>query len=67
MSDKIDVASGGTRLMAPLTGPLVPIDEVPDPVFAQKMIGDGISIDPTTNKLVSPCSGKVTLVHPSMP
>ena len=33
-------------LTAPLSGPLVPIERVPDPVFAQKMVGDGISIDP---------------------
>ena len=33
-------------LTAPLSGPLVPIERVPAPVFAQKMVGDGISIDP---------------------
>jgi phosphocarrier protein FPr len=31
-------------LLAPLSGPLVPIEEVPDPVFAQKLVGDGVSI-----------------------
>ncbi len=29
-------------LIAPLSGPLVPIERVPDPVFAQKMLGDGL-------------------------
>jgi phosphocarrier protein FPr len=53
------------RLVAPLSGCLLPIDQVPDPVFAQKMVGDGISIDPTSNVLVSPCDGDVIQVHPS--
>ena len=35
------------ELSAPLSGVLVPLDSVPDPVFAQKLVGDGVSIDPT--------------------
>ncbi|MFZ1412936.1 MAG: phosphoenolpyruvate--protein phosphotransferase [Micropruina sp.] len=57
---------GGTiTLMAPLTGVLVPIEQVPDPVFAEKMVGEGISIDPLSNLLVAPCDGEITLIHPS--
>ncbi len=52
-------------LLAPLSGPLVPITKVPDPTFAEKMVGDGISIDPVTETLLSPCKGKVTLLHKS--
>jgi phosphocarrier protein FPr len=55
----------GLRLTAPLSGCLVPIDQVPDPVFAQKMVGDGISIDPTDQTLVAPCDGEVVQIHPS--
>ena len=33
-------------LRAPLSGIVVPLDDVPDPVFAQRMVGDGVSIDP---------------------
>jgi phosphotransferase system HPr (HPr) family protein len=51
------------ELLAPLSGVLVPIDTVPDPVFAQKMIGDGISLDPTSNELLAPAAGVVTLLH----
>ena len=36
-------------LVAPITGVLVPIEQVPDPVFAQKMVGEGVSIDPLSN------------------
>ena len=50
-------------LLAPLSGVLVALDEVPDPVFAQRMVGDGVSVDPTTNTLVAPCAGRVVQVH----
>ncbi len=53
------------RLVAPLSGLLLPIDQVPDPVFAQKMVGDGISIDPISSLLVAPCDGEVIQLHPS--
>ncbi|MGB3295936.1 MAG: phosphoenolpyruvate--protein phosphotransferase, partial [Phormidesmis sp.] len=42
-----------------------PIESVPDPVFAQKMVGDGISIDPTSSVLKSPCEGEVIQLHPA--
>ncbi|MCE4546884.1 MULTISPECIES: phosphoenolpyruvate--protein phosphotransferase [unclassified Caballeronia] len=50
-------------LMAPLSGVMVPIETVPDPVFAQKMVGDGVSIDPTSTELLSPLAGKITQLH----
>jgi len=53
------------RLVAPLSGFLLPVDQVPDPVFAQKMVGDGIAIDPISNVLVAPCEGEIVQVHPS--
>jgi len=51
------------RLQAPLSGVLVPIEDVPDPVFAQKMVGDGISLDPVSTTLVAPCAGRVIQLH----
>jgi phosphoenolpyruvate-protein phosphotransferase len=52
-------------LLAPARGVLVPIETVPDPVFAQKMVGDGISIDPLEGSLYAPVDGEVVQVHPS--
>ncbi|MFA5508958.1 MAG: glucose PTS transporter subunit IIA, partial [Vulcanimicrobiota bacterium] len=52
-------------IKAPLSGVLVPLDTVPDPVFSQKMVGDGIAIDPTSELLVSPCAGTVVQLHPA--
>ena len=48
---------------APLSGMIYPIEQVPDPVFAQKMVGDGISIDPVTNVLTAPVDGQITQLH----
>ena len=53
------------ELIAPLTGILLPIEQVPDPVFAKKMVGEGISIDPLTNVLLAPVAGEVADLQPS--
>lgn len=53
------------QLISPLTGLIVPLEQVPDPVFAQKALGNGIAIDPTTNTMVAPCSGTVIHLHPA--
>lgn len=50
-------------LKAPLAGIMVPLELVPDPVFAQKIVGDGASIDPVESVLKAPCDGTVTQVH----
>lgn len=46
-------------LKAPLAGWCMPLAEVPDPVFAQAMAGDGIAIDPTGNTVHAPCDGEI--------
>ncbi|WP_047237713.1 phosphoenolpyruvate--protein phosphotransferase [Chromobacterium subtsugae] len=50
-------------VLAPLSGWLVPLDSVPDPVFAGKMVGDGISLDPTSGSLLAPVAGVVSNLH----
>jgi phosphotransferase system HPr (HPr) family protein len=52
-----------SKSIAPLSGVLVPLESVPDPVFAQKMVGDGISLDPTSGDLLAPVAGTVTQLH----
>ncbi|MEQ8936641.1 MAG: glucose PTS transporter subunit IIA, partial [Amphiplicatus sp.] len=44
---------------APLEGWLSLLDEAPDPVFSERMMGDGVLIDPIGGRLVSPCAGIV--------
>ncbi|NCC24503.1 MAG: PTS glucose transporter subunit IIBC, partial [Deltaproteobacteria bacterium] len=52
-------------LLAPLSGRMVPLAEVPDEVFARKLAGDGVSIDPSSHDLLAPCDGTVLNLHPS--
>ncbi|WP_407891017.1 glucose PTS transporter subunit IIA [Lacticaseibacillus sp. N501-2] len=49
-------------LVAPATGLLMPITDVSDPVFAQKTMGDGFGIEPTTNQIVAPATGRIVLI-----
>jgi phosphoenolpyruvate-protein phosphotransferase len=50
-------------LAAPVSGIIVPLDRVPDPVFAQRLVGDGVAIDPLDQRLVAPCDARVLQVH----
>jgi multiphosphoryl transfer protein len=52
-------SQGPVVLLAPLTGPVVPLADVPDPVFSGGMFGDGIGIDPLVGRLIAPCDGVV--------
>ncbi len=57
--------SSKLTLVAPLSGVIVSLDDVPDPVFAQRMVGDGLAIDPTSETLQAPCAGTVIQAHPA--
>jgi phosphoenolpyruvate-protein phosphotransferase len=50
-------------IFAPLSGWVTPLAQVPDPVFAEKMLGDGIAIDPMNDALCAPCDAVVLTVH----
>ncbi len=49
-------------VLAPLTGKAVSLSEVPDPVFAEKVIGDGIAMIPEDGKIVSPVDGEISSI-----
>lgn len=51
-----------SKIVAQQTGKVVPITEVPDPVFSDKVLGDGIAIIPTSNTVVAPVSGTIAQV-----
>jgi phosphocarrier protein FPr len=51
------------EVFAPLSGQVWPIERVPDPVFAQKLVGDGLSVDPTDAVLLAGCDGEVIGLH----
>ncbi len=54
-----------SHIASPMTGRLLSINEVPDQVFAEKMMGDGFAIEPTDGTVVSPVEGKITTVFPT--
>lgn len=53
------------RLKAPITGKVIPIEEVPDPVFAEKMMGDGIAFIPAEGKVFAPIAATIKQVFPT--
>lgn len=56
-------ASGKTIVIAsPLSGRVIPLEEVADGVFSEKMVGDGFAVDPTDNQVYAPADCEVTTV-----
>lgn len=53
------------QLLAPLNGQLVAVENVPDPVFAEEMLGSGFAIDPTDGALRAPFAGTVKQIAPT--
>jgi len=50
------------QVLAPLNGQVIPLEQVPDPVFSQKMMGEGVAIMPTGGDVVAPIDGTVVLI-----
>jgi phosphocarrier protein FPr len=50
-------------LSAPLSGVVLSIEDSADPVFAGRMIGDGVVINPTNSVVVAPCAGTISQLH----
>ena len=56
-------ASGKTIVIAsPLSGRVIPLEEVADGVFSEKMVGDGFAVDPADNQVYAPADCEVTTV-----
>jgi PTS system glucose-specific IIA component len=53
------------KLKSPLTGKLVSMSDVKDPVFSQKMMGDGFAIVPSANEVVSPVDAMIEVLYPT--
>ncbi|GHI00726.1 PTS sugar transporter subunit IIA [Neobacillus kokaensis] len=52
-------------IYAPVNGEIMRIEEVPDPVFSQKMMGEGAAVMPNGGNIVAPVNGKVIQVAPT--
>ncbi|HEX8034883.1 MAG TPA: PTS glucose transporter subunit IIA [Ktedonobacterales bacterium] len=51
-------------VLAPMDGTIVPLEDVPDDVFAQGMAGDGVAIDPSGSVAVAPMTGNLVKLFP---
>lgn len=61
-TEQENVASKPSSLIAPVSGQAIPLSEVPDQVFAEKLAGDGIGIIAEGDTVVAPADGELTLV-----
>lgn len=52
-------------IMAPLDGEVLSLSDVPDPVFSQRMVGDGAAILPSSETVLSPVAGVLTHLFPT--
>ena len=52
----------GIRILSPVTGKVIPLEQVDDPVFSQKVIGDGMAVIPSNGTIVSPVDAEVVSV-----
>ncbi len=58
----MDANSKQHRISAPMSGQAVPLDQVPDEVFSEKVLGDGLAIIPSEGRICSPVDGEISSV-----
>ena len=49
------------QVLAPVSGKTLKLDSVPDPVFAEKLTGDGLAIEMASDTVLAPCDGVISL------
>lgn len=53
------------RVLSPFSGRIVQIEDVPDEVFSQKMMGDGLAVEPSEGTAVAPVGGELVTMFPT--
>jgi PTS system, glucose subfamily, IIA component len=61
---KIELPTNAFAAVA--SGNLLPLSKVNDPVFAEKMMGEGLAIDINDDYIVAPCNGEITMLYPTL-
>ena len=56
----------GNVIYPPCKGKVVPLTEVPDPTFSEKILGDGFAVIPSEGKVYAPADGEVTMVFDTL-
>lgn len=66
ISDEVTTGSSDSKkIFAPVSGEIVPLSKVDDEVFAQKLMGEGIAIQPKDDLIVAPFDGEVATIFPT--
>ncbi|QCI20809.1 PTS glucose transporter subunit IIA [Buchnera aphidicola (Hyperomyzus lactucae)] len=65
-NNKKPIFSKKIEIIAPLSGEIVDIEDVPDVVFSNKIVGDGIAIKPLGNQILAPVNGTIGKIFESM-
>lgn len=55
----------GCKLYAPVNGERIPLEDVPDPVFSQKMMGEGVGFVFESDVVCAPCDGEIMVLMPT--
>ena len=67
MPEKAEKKPSGTiELFSPLSGTVLPLEEVEDEAFSSKVLGEGTVVEPTEGRLYAPCDGRVETVFDTM-
>ena len=53
-------------VISPVEGKIIAIENVDDEVFSSKMMGDGFAVEPSSNVVKIPISGKIVMIYPSL-
>lgn len=53
------------QVLSPLTGKIVALDDVPDPVFSGRLLGDGVAILPSVGEVRAPVAGRIEALFPT--
>ena len=53
------------KLINPIEGEILPLEDVPDEVFSERLLGDGFAVKPYKNKIYSPIEGTIKFLFPS--
>lgn len=67
LSDKAAPVTTSTQVLlyAPISGMVIPLEQVTDPMFSQRMLGDGMAIEPSSQQIIAPFDGTVVATFPT--
>jgi sugar PTS system EIIA component len=49
-------------IVAPVSGKVIELNQVPDPTFAQKLVGDGVAVESVGDVIVAPADGQLVMI-----